>query len=276
MYVVFLFMISLSFLAAYETDKQQSYIGIYVGVGIVWVYIFFSVLPHGITNLRSAGYPEYKLGKHSEEVALLSFHPDYLPILFTLNIDATQQEERFVFYRNELLNIVDDITQVPGLLESVQSVSSMAQLNDIITQLTRFEISTQINTQILELQQSLYEEVISPSKELKNTKNIYRVGTFLKYFISENHKRVYEDSLLKVFEDYFLGKNIDETIEHFQKLGISYILLDLNAATIDQDPAQDLTKRYEKMLELLVHPKLKLIETDSICLKLALDVYTEL
>jgi NADH/NAD ratio-sensing transcriptional regulator Rex len=55
---------------------------------------------------------------------------------------------------------------------------------------------------------------------------------------------------------------------------LKYILLDLNAATIDQDPAKRLTERYEHLLNFLTHPKVKLISSDSVCLKLASDAYT--
>jgi hypothetical protein len=45
----------------------------------------------------------------------------------------------------------------------------------------------------------------------------------------------------------------------------------LNAATIDKDARHNLTKRYEKLLDTFNSEKLELIETDSICLKVALD-----
>ena len=53
------------------------------------------------------------------------------------------------------------------------------------------------------------------------------------------------------------------------------MLIDLNAATIDQDPAQNLTKRYENLLTFLAKSQAKLIESDSVCLKLWLDRYKE-
>ena len=88
--------------------------------------------------------------------------------------------------------------------------------------------------------------------------NIYRVGTFLKYFISENHKRLLEDSLLSSFEYYIKGGSNKVTAQNLQKLELDYILLDLNAATIDQDPGKRLTARYEEMLEFLLYEKVEL------------------
>jgi hypothetical protein len=52
-----------------------------------------------------------------------------------------------------------------------------------------------------------------------------------------------------------------------------YLLVDLNAATIDNDPRHALTTRYEELLKTFTSNKLKLIETDSICLKMALEDY---
>ena len=58
-----------------------------------------------------------------------------------------------------------------------------------------------------------------------------------------------------------------------EKLGMKYILLDINAATIDRDPERRLTQRYEDMLKFVAMSDIELIETDSTCLKVALDSY---
>jgi len=49
--------------------------------------------------------------------------------------------------------------------------------------------------------------------------------------------------------------------------------VDLNAATIDKDSRHELTKRYEQLLQTFTSDMLELVETDSICLKVALDEY---
>jgi hypothetical protein len=58
-----------------------------------------------------------------------------------------------------------------------------------------------------------------------------------------------------------------------KKFGLSYILMDLNAATIDNDPRHDLSNRYEDLLRLTLAKNLTLISTDSICLKTARESY---
>jgi len=52
-----------------------------------------------------------------------------------------------------------------------------------------------------------------------------------------------------------------------KEFGLKYLLVDLNAATIDNDPRHDLTRRYENLLKTFTSDNLNLIETDSICLK---------
>jgi len=112
---------------------------------------------------------------------------------------------------------------------------------------------------------------VAPEK--KNVHNIYRIGTFLKYFISENNKRLLEDSLITTFSTYFYDEDFDTVVDRFKSLDIKYLLIDLNAATIDQDPRKQLTKRYEDLLMFATHPDVQLVETDSVCVKLALDEY---
>jgi hypothetical protein len=52
------------------------------------------------------------------------------------------------------------------------------------------------------------------------------------------------------------------------------LLVDLNAATIDKDSRHNLTTRYERLLNTFTSDRLELIETDSICLKVALDSFS--
>ncbi len=117
-------------------------------------------------------------------------------------------------------------------------------------------------------------QILQPNKNIQNTANIYRIWTFLKYYIEWNYYRLFEDSLVTQFDKYIYDKNsVDNTVENMKKLGFKYLLVDLNAATIDKDPRHNLTNRYEKLLKTFTSNKLQLIETDSICLKLALEDY---
>lgn len=275
MYFVFLLMIGLSLQSAHNTDSDTSYSWIFLSLIVVWLYVFISVLPHGVTNLRSAGYNEYKLGQQSQELSLMSLHQDYFHVLFALNIAEDKKEVLFQNYKKQLLETIKDLPNAQDFITTFQLLSTLPQTDSLLRDLSRYDISPEINTAFKNIQQDMYEEVMHTSKEYRSDAIVYRVGTFLKYFISENHRRVFEDSLIIAFDTYVYDTNPAVIKERLQKLGISYILLDLNAATIDQDPAQNLTKRYENLLKFLAQWKIELIESDSVCLKLSLDLYKE-
>jgi len=119
-------------------------------------------------------------------------------------------------------------------------------------------------------------DILYPSKELANNEWVYRIGTFLKYYINNNNSRLYEDSLLKKFYYYIYDKNsIDNTIKNIKDLWIKHILVDLNAATIDKDPEHKLTNIYTNLLKVFTSDKLKLVDTDNTCLKVALEDYSK-
>ncbi len=93
------------------------------------------------------------------------------------------------------------------------------------------------------------------------------------YLINNNRKRYYDDSLIGSFSTYIYTPNPEETIERMKKMGLKYLLVDLNAATIDRDPRHDLTDSFEKLLLTMRAKNLRLVDTDNKCLELALDEY---
>jgi hypothetical protein len=122
-------------------------------------------------------------------------------------------------------------------------------------------------------QNKIYEWILNPKNEYKNKEWIYRIWTFLVYHISENNKRILDDSLITQFNDYIYNEDPNIAIQNMQDLWLKYLLSDLNAATIDQDSAHNLTTRYDKLLKTFVSSKLELIDTDSMCLQVALEDY---
>jgi hypothetical protein len=56
----------------------------------------------------------------SEEVAIMSFHPEYFNILFELNISDDKKNDFFISYRNTLLSILDDTEYSQGLLPQIR------------------------------------------------------------------------------------------------------------------------------------------------------------
>lgn len=101
------------------------------------------------------------------------------------------------------------------------------------------------------LREDIYKELVTPSHEFKNKSIIYRIGTFLLYYISENNKRIFDDSLLSTFGNYLHADSPEVISQRLKDLGVSYLLIDLNAATIDQDPNKILTKNYESLVSFL-------------------------
>lgn len=91
------------------------------------------------------------------------------------------------------------------------------------------------------------------------------------YLINENRKRYLDDSLLMIFNDYFYDVSPEKTIERMKKLGLKYLLVDLNAATIDKDPRHALTDRAEKLLLTMNASNLRLVSTDNFCVELAIS-----
>lgn len=73
------------------------------------------------------------------------------------------------------------------------------------------------------------------------------------------------------FDTYFYDVNPNLTVDRMYKLGLKYLLVDLNAATIDKDPRHDLTRRFENLLQTFKSDRLELVQTDSLCLQMALE-----
>ena len=204
----------------------------------------------------------------------MTYHPEYFPIMLETNISSDWKNQLFIQYRKRLLEIIDGTQYYEILLPQIQEIDTLNQLHVIVRELSKVDLwSVEVNNLIGEYRNDLYSEIIYPQQELKNNDIVYRVWTFMKYFISDNSSRFMSDSLVQKFDNYIYSDEKDITYDRFKKLGIEYILLDLNAATIDRDPARNLTRRYENLLEFTAYEKLELIETDSVCLKTAYETY---
>ena len=246
---------------------------------IISIWFFMSVFPHSFNNLKGAGYPNIKVWTYTPTELVFLYHSDYLPILFNLNIAKDKQVE-FIeksFTNKDLLNIAKPYLNNISLLNTFLNLLEKKQFSQVLWK----EFSSQINSKVKNnlakqahlTKLNIYNWILKPEKQYQNTAWIYRIWTFLKYFISWNDHRLYEDSLLKNFDYYFNDKNPDIVVERMKKVWLKYLLVDLNAATIDRDPKHDLTRRYEDLLKTFTSNKLRLIETDSICLKLAREKY---
>ncbi|MFK7780632.1 MAG: hypothetical protein QM490_05890, partial [Candidatus Gracilibacteria bacterium] len=270
MYFSFLLSIAIGvyYLSSYtdEDSEKEFYIkgfGSLILILIVLIYIVNSVFPHSFKNLKGAGYDKYKMGQITTTDASFLYHPEYLKILFHTNIDENKREDFLnEFIDDEIKTAVDQIAKM-----------DIYTINSILKEITGKY--PKLRTSATKSLNNIYKNISNPMGVYKNKVGIYRIGTFLKYHISENNKRLLEDSLIFKFNDYIYNSNINKTVENLKKLGLGYLLVDLNAATIDKDEKHNLTSRYEKLLSTFTSDKLELIETDSVCLKLGLEEFNK-
>lgn len=228
-------------------------------------------------NLSQASYAGYKLGTINENESIFASHLDYLPILFELNFSEWEKQKIFDEYQDKIKNMLSDNNASQRILGVFNNINTLPWLWEFLRSI---ESTSNTDTEIFLLKKDskllnrdLTKAIIYPTKQQKNEIGIYRIGTFLKYFISENHNRLLEDSLVEKFWKYIYDENPDISVQRMKDIGLWYLLVDLNAATIDRDPRRDLTRRYENLLKTFVSDNLELVETDSICLKVALENY---
>jgi hypothetical protein len=148
----------------------------------------------------------------------MSIHQDYFPILYSLNIHPEKRDALFLEYKNSLLLSVSALENAQEFVTTLEGIKTLPEFDLLLRELSRYDISPSVNTDISNLRQRMYEDVMQTPTELRNDEIVYRVGTFLKYFISQNHKRVFEDSLLTSFDSYIYDENPEIIEQRFQKL----------------------------------------------------------
>ncbi len=238
-------------------------------------YFFNSSISHLFINLKTAWYVEYKIWKMNENEAIFAVHPEYFDFMIEMNIAREKQEELITSLKKELKDFIQTTQYASNIIPILEKVKSPKMFDGFLTELYGIESADMnIKREVRKIRNKLYFSIINPSKEQENKDIIYRVGTFMKYFVSDNNYRLYDDSLLFSFQKYLFDESdINKAPERIKKLGMNYILVDLNAATIDKSPIGDLTKRYESVLKTFTSEKLELVSTDSMCLMMALEDY---
>ncbi|MDD5213557.1 MAG: hypothetical protein PHG82_03990 [Candidatus Gracilibacteria bacterium] len=275
--LIFMIAIGIDYMSSYndkdlDKDKLIKFFGSILVLAVVSVYFFSSSFPHGFTNLQQASYISFKAGQVDQVIGIFESHPDYFKILFELNIKDDSKAK--------VISDIKAMAKDENLKKFLANINTAEDLDNLLKEIQTQEIkgADTITMQTLrqeasQMRETLYDTVLYPTKDMKNEEGIYRIGTFLTYFISENRKRFLDDSLVMEFHKYIYDTNPDIAIERIKKLGTSYFLTDLNAATIDRDPRHDLTKRFEELLFSYTSDKLELVSTDSMCLRVALDDY---
>ncbi|MFA5916845.1 MAG: hypothetical protein WC850_01260 [Candidatus Gracilibacteria bacterium] len=263
------------------TLKAINFFAIFI---IISIYFVKSAIPHMFTNFNEDSYMHYKAGLIKENEAIFAYHSDYINILFELNIKEEKKKQLIIDYKKDILDFFSKNNFPEDFKNALNQINNINQLNDFLNFfILNGELKNNLPAQTYQLmvqtltktKSKLYNELVSPSKENKSDAIIYRMGTFIKYFVTENHYRLYDDSLIFTFDDYIYNKDIDKTVDNFKNIGMKYILVDLNTPTIDKDPRHSLTTRFENLLKTFTSKRLEIIDSDSICLKTAIDLYNK-
>ncbi len=91
---------------------------------------------------------------------------------------------------------------------------------------------------------TIISAINSDTSTLTSPHYIYRIGTFINYFIDNNRERVYDDAQLDTFRcidgD---GLNDARTLERLKTLGFHYMVYDTNTETIERNPQGTLHRK---------------------------------
>lgn len=241
-----------------EKNQEIKFYGSMVFLLTFLFFIIFTTLPHTVENFKTKAYLDYKTWKKWYLFETFNLHSDYDKIFFELNIDENKRKE---FLNEKVNNPLVTISESELLREE--------DFSQVISELKIKAKNWDLGAK--KILEKIYSGILYPEEKYQNQGKIFRIWTFLKYYISENQKRVFEDWLLYYFNDYLYDKNPEKTWENLKWLWFKYLLVDLWAATIDDSEKHFLTIRYEKFLKNLRAKNLEIIETDSVCLRFATD-----
>lgn len=122
-----------------DTHNTFSYAHYFI-LAVVWIYIFQSSIPHGLTNLAQAKQSlSYKIGQTQEYAAIFEAHNDYVPILFHLNITPDKREELLQTYKKQFALLVNtsDIQNKDALFEYIKGIHTIGELHSAIKQIQK-------------------------------------------------------------------------------------------------------------------------------------------
>jgi len=96
---------------------------------------------------------------------------------------------------------------------------------------------------------------------------IINVASMMRFFIEDNHLRVFDDSQLDFFNTTWeaAGKSKVATSNRLKNHGVRYILLDLDVHTLDRTPDGSLRRKVEELVEFLHNNRhIELVATDRL------------
>ena len=99
---------------------------------------------------------------------------------------------------------------------------------------------------------NITDEVVSRSKSMPDRPYLYRIGTFIPYFIPKNLEVIgMHDHQVDFFNCLHQERDNALTLRRLQALGFNSIIFDTNTATIERDPNGSLHKKVEQLVLFL-------------------------
>lgn len=223
-----------------QTDIKLKALGAILFSGIiVWIFLGFGVYWYAISI--------------------------FILLFLVMFIFLNMQEHQLTAYSNHPLftNLAKIIIWGWLILAFFQAFNVKTSPQLLESAFTRSIIESKNQLESLGLLNSSYMDSIVELNSNPEVK-IYRVGSFLQFFISKNNQRVLPDNQLDTFNSINLTiDNKQQIAEELKAQGFKYIIYDLNTASIDNTPQRTLSKKVEKFESFLRdNPQLELISTD--------------
>lgn len=149
----------------------------------------------------------------TSESVVYRTHDD--PILATLNInDQAKAVERLISH------IDNDKIRTAFEQQKLTTIESYLQMIDGVEGQFRDAKALDVTLQNLfaQMREETYVFIMNPDKEFLNNRKIYRIGTFLTYFIRNNTTRYLDDSLVMEYDRMISSSNDDTAAERLDKL----------------------------------------------------------
>ena len=221
---------------------------------LFWYFVFWLLLSSGIIWYGLVG---------------LSLAPMLLTMLFFSNKDSIYSASRWVKSAVGVVLALWFVLLVPFRLSPMELNTlekSVINFDQVIPLQTLQYASGEFNTD--EAARYIFNNetniIINELNSNPNAK-VLNIATFLKFFIKNNNKRLYKDDQLDLFAALWKSTNNSKvaTASKLKKAGLDYLLIGLDAPTLDNTPDKTLIRKFEGLMQFLYdNPYVELISTD--------------
>jgi hypothetical protein len=133
------------------------------------------------------------------------------------------------------------------------------QQNDLLKYAFGVESADAMRERVIPDYDDIRDAAMERFATLKDTPYVYRVGTFIPYFIPKNLEVLpVADHQLDQFNCLYQERDGALTLKRLKALGFNSLIFDTNTATIEKDPAGSLHKKVDQLLAFLNDPSLNL------------------